>query len=475
MTTLRIQSIGAVMLGLLCACGTHTIRAGDPTPRPASSLPADEYRSNLSARITGSVSVNGRVEGDAYSQSQSSGVNARINLAKSANGNEYDHPGQCLSTQKVPSLARSSATVTPQMSEVHRTFGFALDVAARAQNGMWRSRGALPAICTDTHYTEGRARATATGTLQFTFSTPPGGSVDDQLLVTLSGPDASHVQLVARTPTGRIPLQRIATNRFIMVALGSGNYMIEATLEASAGNRRSCDQCGHELSAAVSVQSMRDALNLGYGTPGLAAGRIDVPVLVTTDAILAVVQDSLFGGPDGQFYPCRGDDGDCGRYGRLIYLRNPQIRTDGAWVVIEAELDGNATAWIFRPGVTGHITIAAVPEIVGDSILRLREVQLTTESRNGLVNLVSQRFSQGLVDKIQSRVAVKLNPLLQRATSQLAERFPIPFGPDGQACLDVDLDRLRLRGIEMNNSPDAVLLQFAAETAVRVGEGCTEK
>ena len=221
---------------------------------------------------------------------------------------------------------------------------------------------------------------------------------------------------------------------------------------------------------SVSVQSMRDALALGYSGGVNESFMIRLPVFVSTDTIKQQLAQNVFTN-DGKFYPCPSTS-DCYKDAGGVYIEWPQVSTSGAWLILKVHLSGHVPGFMFfEPGVTGEITAYGVP-IIDNNVLKLDKLMLDINSQNYLVNLAAGRFTDKLTSELQSKARYDLNTLLDKAKTAASKGFPIPWG---SVCLTVDLDSLTASSVIPTSTPDGIQANFTTNIKFITADQCTHK
>jgi hypothetical protein len=445
------------------------------------------YRSTLSGAAYGSVTVNGSANSGSpqFSTSAvSAGADQPCTVADSSTGGEVD---RSCGTQGTNSSARASSSFTPQPDPAHRAFGFGLTTDAFGRGGFWRGKDIL--VCSGSYDTVGQSSAQATGEIRFIYNATP--NTPDRLIIrTDPPPTASTISLgsidsavtvvngklvitpipgpVLRIPV--TPLQMLGPNGSVLKINFMGDNMIvdlptpgpytaRASLSTSAGGGGGCADCGSQKHAElqVSIQSMRDALSLGYtqGSSLDSTYMIPLPIFVDIDTIQSTLVSTTFTN-NGRWFPCP-QGSDCYGNAGNIYLENPKFEIDGAWVVIKLHLDGTISGPLGIPIHTyGNITAYGVP-IMSNNVLQLQKLHLETVSDDWVFRTLSSRFHDSFLTKLQAKAKYDLSPKLAKERQRLNKDFPMAWG---SVCLSTDIDSLALSSVTPKNDPDGINANF---------------
>jgi hypothetical protein len=467
-----LSSMALLLLGCSsCAMLHQTIRPGAITPAPTPQLPSVDYTSTLTAASFGSVSANGTPGsgGGSFGGSQASpGADTAADYSGSATGNE---DSRSCGTGWTQSQTRAGAHFTPQNDLAHRAFGFTLSADAYAKGGFWRSYISVPIIghvCHGSNNTVATATSTASARMDLTFNA--GVTEPDKLIIRTVGSSASGANLVVKSSTGGVlPLTQLQSNDGVTVELAApGPYTLTCSISpgtaSNGGGGAAVDQ--RQETFSVSVQSMRDALALGYGQPLMDTFRVPLPVQVTTADLVNEIKTRLFT-DSGRWFPCRtldcGDDG-----AKDLYLENPRVAVMGGNLVIDAHLSGHYS-WLFlSPGLTGDLRFIVEP-FVDKNTIRFKNPSMELASRNALVKHFGPKAAQALVSRVGS-LTFDARPLIDKEMAKIQGKFPIKWG---SACLLLKPSEFNVEGFTMTTAPvEAIVVRFGLTLETVSGADC---
>lgn len=445
----------AVMVAALAGC-TNTVVPGALSPPAAPPPTFTRYTPSITAHSYGTVHISGSVRNDGYNLvASSAGGDQPVEISHGAYGDEGKHCGSMWRASQSQSVARFS----PQHTLVVRDYGFSLLVDPRAHGGWFRQKSIGP-ICGEGVDTTGIARADVQGVLQVTFNGEVASK--ESLIIRIEGSHAHEANVQVKDVSGHVlRLKKNDGKGFIAELPKRGPYQITASLSAEVSASGDCPTCDGEISKSVTVhvQSMRDALALGFGdalhssfkTPLFHSSfKIPFPVFVSVKDLEEELKNGLFNEEDGRFYPCKPDD-ECGARASLVYLKQPQLSIEGAWVILKAQLAGAAKLWkVFNLEVGGEIYLSGVPK-VSRNVLFLESVAIEAQSRNDLVKYVSEEYGDILRAKVQAAARLDLKPMLNKKLEEAQSHFPIKLG---NACLILSPTDLNIEAITTRDSPE---------------------
>lgn len=445
---------------LCTGCPHRVLVPGTLEPPPPPSSAVVSYRSTVTAASFGQATVSGWTDNGGNqpydTSASSSGPDAPVHLTGGSTGDEQ---AKSCGTQGNNSQASSSATFDAQNDAVHRSYGFAITADTFAKGGFWRGKTLV--FCSGSNDTQGDASASATGTIRLTYS--GGLQVPDKLIVRTSSSGSPTLQIL---DSGGVPMQgtHLADNTIVTLPY-PGPYTVVGRVSSHV-NDGANGKRDHQ-SLTVSVQSLRDALALGYSGTVTRSFEIPLPVFVTTAAIQNELSKSLFT-EDGKLYPCPPGS-DCYKDAGQLYLEWPRVSTSGAWLILKVHLSGHVRGPFFtEPGVTGEVIAYGVPEVEGN-LLKIDKLMLETRSSNFLFNFAAGRFRDKLTSELQAKAQYDLTNLLNRAKAKINSQFPIRWG---SACLAAQLDKLRLSSVIPQSSPDGVRASFTAAISILPPSRC---
>ena len=383
-----------------------------------------------------------------------------------------------------------------QPDSLRRIFGLALNVDAYGRGGFWRGKSTI--FCSGSNDTKGEAEATAEGEIRFTYnasantpdriiirSEPPPGilfSYPETLYthwnpVTKSFESFSHtvtlreIPFTVSGPKGDMWFLDTLNDNTIVDLDQPGPYTIKVKLHTSAGGGGGCPDCGSKThqDRRISIQSVRDALSLGYSD----ASSLDqsftfpLPIFVKSDALRATLDKKLFNA-DGRWYPC-GPKDSCYSEAGDIYLVDPKLEIEGAWIILKVHLDGRIHGPLFTSIHTyGDLVAYGVPA-VENNIVELQKVSFEAKSDDWVFNTISSRFHDKVLSLLQSRAQYDLNPLLQEEEAKLNGFFPVPWG---SVCLTVDFGTLALSSVIPQTSPEGITANFRVGIKLLQADKC---
>lgn len=466
-----------VLTAALTGCATEKLAFTPISLAPLPGAQADEHKSSLNAAAFGVVSVSGsvsRMKGEAqYLDSITSrNLNDSVSTRGSRTGDEGNRGcGQLFSN----SYAESVSAFSVQNNLTTRSYGFTLNTSVSARGGY--NKGILGIdvplvgnlginvpylgnlnVCTKSTETDGKATASAEGRLDINYRAI--GNEHDRLIVRLLGnADSASLQLL-NSQGKAMALGQVRIPGILSVELPApGPY----TLLARVDNSQSGHGANSPLSASiktltVSIQSQRDALALGYDEPLASSQSVALPLFIPRADVEAEIKKALFT-DQGRFYPCRNGV-ECDRYGRNAYLYNPRLAFKAGYAVLRMDLAGHGEFWKLRPGVSGSIEVAGIPRLVNNK-LYLVNLTMETQSRNALVNFISERFGDLALQKLQQVASYDLSPKIQEAITSANQKFPMRVGP---ACLSLKIDTLRF------NQPQVVADGLKTQAGIDMSE-----
>jgi len=429
--------------------GKKPIVAGKLIPPPPPTDIFTNYQSTVTAASFGQVTVSGYTDNGSsqpYNTSQASPApDAALHLNAGSGGDEQS---KSCGVQGNNSAATSSASFDAQNDTLRKSYGFAVSADTFAKGGFWRGKTGF--LCSGSNNTQGDAAATSSGTIRLTYA--GGLAVPDRLIIRTTSSGATSLQFF---DAGGVPLQSVTlADNTIVTLQHPGPYSIVGTVDSHVND--GADGKKEHRALSVSIQSMRDALSLGYTGSVNEAFKIPLPVFVGINTIKDELNKNVFNN-DGKFYPCPSGS-DCFKQAGGLYLEWPEVSTAGAWLVLKAHLSGHVAGFMFfSPGVTGEITAYGVP-VVEDNVLKLDKLYLETQSANLIVNIAEGRFSDRLTSELQKKAHYDLAPLLDKEKLKINKQFPIRWGQD--ACLAAQLDSLDLSSVIPMTSPDGVQVNF---------------
>lgn len=492
-----MRSHPLVWITLLSALVFTTIGCGHrvPLPSPITAPPAPtdpsvSYQSTLSGSTFGNVSIDGSV-GDgppAFSNSATSpGGNLPATVANSLTGDEAD---RSCGTQGTNSNAVASASFTPESDTTLRVFGFGLNVDTAARGGFWRGKDVV--ICSGSNNTTGKASAKSTGEIRFVYNATPNTS--DRIIIRTAPPPTTSKLTLPSTdgtvtiqngklvikpvpgatitipvtpisvfgPDGKpLDLNFMGENMIADLDL-PGPYTVRASITTDASGGGGCQECAQKThnDIQVSVQSMRDALSLGRAD-GIVNGdyQIPLPIFATLDLLQSTLENTFLD-KNGRWYPCKSPDSGCTEASD-VYLSNPKLSIEGAWVILRVHLDGHFGVPPFGIQVHtyGDIEAYGVP-IVENNVIKLQNVQLNSSSDDFIFRYLSARFHDRLLSQLQSRAEYDLTPLLTKQENDLKKIFPFHWG---SACIATNFNNVQLSSVIPQTTPAGIT------TNVKVG------
>ena len=447
----------------LVACRQSASTSQTPTPVAAS---PDTYASDLTGVAFGNAYARATADGAPSTENKSSVADQALDAAARRDGDEIQRSCR---KQGAKSHAEATASFQPLGADGVRQFGFALSTTAYAKGGLWREQFVL---CTTSHNTAAVADAGATGRLDLTFGA--NGDASDQLILRVSGATPQEAHLEVRDgqnqllPLSVLPGETPAATSVATTLATPGPYSVRASIASHAEDRGGGNAHDEqEVSFSVSVQSMRDALALGYARRPTNALMLPLPVFMSANAMTAALDSALFTNQH-RLYPCARVDCGTDRL-RDVYLETPRVSTEDGSVVLDMELAGSyQVALIFGGGVSGKIRATAVPVVERDT-LRFEDPSIDVATHNVIVKWRSASFEQKLLDRIR-KVRIDLTPRLQAAVAKAQEQFAVAWGG---ACLLVAPKDAHVRSVQVvTTAPQGVLANFGIELSEGSADGC---
>ena len=432
------------------------------TTSPPTAASRDAYVSNLTGVAFGNAVARAVADGAPSTDGKSSKGDQPIDAAARADGDELK---RSCGSQGIRSHAQAAAAFQPLAAIGVRQFGFALSTTTYAKGGSWRGRFVL---CGEAHNTIAAADARATGRIELTFNA--NGNASEQLILRVSGATAEEAHLELRDGQNQLlPLSAAPGATWVATTLATpGPYSVHAFIASHAedgGGGSAYDQ--REMNFSVSVQSMRDALALGYARDPTSTAMLPLAVFMSTDAMTAALDSALFTAQH-RFYPCAKVDCGTERL-RDLYLETPRVSTTGDSVVLEMRLSGSyQIALTLSGGVAGTIRATAIPVVERDT-LRLEAPRIDVATRNLIVKWRSATFEQKLLDRIR-KVRIDLTPRLQAAVAKAQEHFAVTWGG---ACLLVSQQDAHVRSVQVvTAAPQGIVANFDIRLSDVTDSGC---
>jgi hypothetical protein len=416
------------------ACLPRHVTAGPIVPPAARQPPDATYQSNLVAQTYGTVIVSGGVTQGGMSYNNSTAADEpdkAVSLSGSTQGNEDQIScGDERYHRDAESIA--SAQFHPEVNESTRTYGFGLTVSSHSRGGEWKHHAWLVS-CGDSSNTSATANAHARGEIRLTFNAISGS---DKLVIQVTGKSKPQVTVL---DVNNRPLTLSALedgNGQVADLPVPGPYTVTAELTDQTSAYHLEDKNDDE-NTHVSVQSMRDALNLGYGGAVNQTFKIPLPIRISASDLKADFVAALFD-KDGKFYPCKQCDG-----ASHIYLQDPQIDVSGGWVVLHVTVGGGVGPFDIL-GVHGGLTLYGAPS-VQNNIVSIDGLVLEVNSESWVVQIgEGHGLEQKLLDQIKAAAKFDLAPKLKEAMGRISTHFPVAW--EG-ACLLLEPPSLQLDGI----------------------------
>ena len=418
--------------------------------------------SGLAGVAFGNVAASATSDGAPSTDNKSSAADQAITASARQDGDEVKRSCRSQGTQ---SHAQATAAFQPSAVGRIRQFGFTLSTTTYAKGGLWRGQFVL---CRESHETVAMADASATGRLDLMFN--GNGTGSDQLILRVSGatPDEAHLE-VRDGENQLLPLTLLPGATSIATTLARpGPYSVHASIASHAedeGGGKAHDR--QAMTFSVSVQSMRDAMALGYGQEPSSALVIPLPVFMSTDAMTAALDSALFT-EDHRFYPCAKVDCGTDRL-RDVYLEAPNVSTNDGSIVLEMRLGGSyQVALVFGGGVSGTIRATAVPVVEHDT-LRFENPSIDLATRNVIVKSRSARFEQKLLERIR-KVRIDLAPSLRAAVAGAQGHLSVGWGG---ACVLVAPRDAHVQSVQVvTTAPQGILANFGIELSESSADGC---
>jgi hypothetical protein len=429
-----------ILLLLIGLASCKTIKIEVPPPAPEAPIKPEPitFPTTINATVTGTLEVNGNVSGNGYNITKSSEADAELILSDARTGNEDQ---RSCGTQWTQSQARSFSQIIPRHVPQGHIYGSAINVSTQARGGFWR--GKVVIACKGSNDECGRAYAKATSFINLNYTAP--NTIKDQLIIRINGDQNVSVQV---SEVGGETLVINNTNHGKVVELPhSGAYTISSSKTTTTGSQcGGCPGCAQTTSesAEVLVQSLRDALN-PVGSDELY--QVPLPVFIPLSEIQKKLYAELFT-TNGRFYPCP-DKSDCGKYASEIYLEDPQLSVNGAFITLKVHLTGHGSFLLFRPGITGNIFLTATP-VIENGDLKLKDMTLEVQSNNMILKYITSKFRDKLVDALKEHSSFPLQSKIDEVTEELKKQFPIKWG---SACLLLDIEKIKLKQIYPKQNP----------------------
>lgn len=421
--------------------------------------------SDLTGAAFGSAFVRATSDGAPATENKSSGGDQAIDATARQDGDELR---RSCGSQGIQSHAQATAEFQPLPVAAVRQFGFALSTTAYAKGGLWRERFV---ICRGSHATAATADARASGRIDLTFNA--NGNATEQLIIRVSGATPEEAHLEIRDGQDQLlPLSLIPGEAWVAATLSKpGTYSVRASIasRAASGDGGHADE-QHGTTFSVSVQSMRDALALGYGQGQTNALMLPLPVFMSADAMTTALDSALFT-DQHRLYPCAKFECGTDRL-RDVYLEAPRVSTRDGSVVLDMHVGGSyQVAVVFGGGVSGTIRATAVPVVEHDT-LRFEAPSIDLATHNLILKWLSPRFEQRFLDRIR-HVRIDLTPQLQEAVSRAQEQ--LATGWSG-ACLLLTPKEAHVRSVQIvTTAPQGIVGDFDIELSDASGSDCQKR
>lgn len=450
--------IVSVLFIAIVSCRTIKINVPPPPPLPPVKPDPVTFPTTINASITGTLNVNGSVSGNGYNQTQSSKIDELFTLTDARTGDEAE---KSCGVQWTQSQARSLSQIVPRNVPQGRIYGFSVNTSTQARGGFWR--GKVGIFCKGSNDTRGEANSSSVGFINLNYTAP--STIKDQLIIRINGDQNALVE-VKEVGGSTLPIQNTNSGKIVELPK-SGAYTISSSVSANSSGSGGCPGCASTSSKSVEVlvQSLRDALN-PVGSDDLY--QVPLPVFIPIGEIQAHLYKELFAANNGRFYPCP-EKSDCGKFARGIYLENPQLSVNGAFITIKVHLTGHASFFLFRPGITGDIYLTGTP-VVENDVLLIKDISLEVQSSNLILKYVTAKFGEKLVAGIQEKASFPLKPKIEEVTEQLKKQFPIKWGT---ACLLLDIDKIKLKQVYLKTSPlEGIIADFGISIKIEDESFC---
>ena len=453
------------LVSTLVAC-QRPAPADRPAPVPAlAPAPREAYVSDLAGVAFGHAFARATADGAPATDTRSSDPDQAVDAAASANGGELARSCRNQGTQ---SHAQATAAFRPSSVAGVRQFGFTLSTSTYARGGSWREQLVL---CRGSHRTAAAADARVTGRVELTFN--GSDSASEQLIVRVTGATPRDAHLEVRDGQDQLlPLAPVPGETFVAATLvRPGPYSVRASIAAHAEHDGGRGAAGEQATTvSVSVQSMRDALALGYGEAPASTLLLPLPVFLSTDDMSAAL-DSVVFTDQHRLYPCAKVDCETDRL-RDVYLEMPRVSTEGDAVALDMRLSGSyQIALSFGGGVSGAIRVTALPVVEHDT-LRFEAPSIDVATRNVIVKWRAGRFEQMLLDRIR-KARIDLTPQLQAAVAKAREHFAMA---SAGACLLVAPKEAHVRSVQVvTTPPQGILASFGVELTEASASACPKR
>lgn len=216
-----------------------------------------------------------------------------------------------------------------------------------------------------------------------------------------------------------------------------GPYNVTATLNNGISRTGSTAPTNAHVDADVHIQSMRDALALGYGNTVTAAFRIPFAIYISIGDIQSALIQQLFTSPNGRSYPCP-DRTVCGYTD--VYLENPRLQVIGAWRVLTVHRGGSVS--LFVP-ISGDLMLEGIPTVQNNALTGAG-LNLQVDSQNWIANVASSILAAQIQQALQQKMQHNLQPKLDQELQKLKPSFPVRWG---SVCLLFDANNPRLADV----------------------------
>lgn len=166
---------------------------------------------------------------------------------------------------------------------------------------------------------------------------------------------------------------------------------------------------------------------------------LTLPYIVSAADVDSALSQRFFT-EDGKFYFCRGRP--CDDIGHDLYLERLSVRLNGPRVVLEAHLSGHLRHGIFRPGVSGDVTLSALPQLSGSSLV-FSDPRADVQTDNALL-LIASPILLARLEQAVDATSVDLMPIIVRVAGPFLPDDPLEV--EGQ-CLALTSESIRVQAL----------------------------
>lgn len=407
------------------------------------------YESNVSMRgeVSGALSVAARNASDVRSFTSET-FNESAGQSVAVTGDELNSC-EGRSSRRM-SEARISASGVIRVDSACRALSTTLVSSSVAQGG----HGRKGLVCSGHYDSEAHTRASLSGRVELSFTNKI--IAEDNVIITLQNESNNEgsvemgAVLKIVNDTGKEVSQQLQAGVNIVPISNNGKLFVECSM-TSSGSSAGAGATRPSHAIHVSVQSMRDALNLCYSQPLTPSSRLVLPVSVKRRDLIEQFNQQILG-TDGKLTIDELNGGKEIEHLDYVHFEFFNFEFYGDEVLVKCHVAAKAKIWLFRPGTSADVYMRAKPVINAENQITFEQVRFDIHSENFLIKV----FNEDLVQLVQDKVR-NLKIDVSKKTSQIVEsinaKFPLKIGP---VCVAANVNDLRVRDVRFvrGNSAD---------------------